>query len=65
MNQSGLPKIYERNFLGNITLRKGFELSRNIITITLAYSVGLKKVSDTIKKNSAYIIQTLTIYLRS
>lgn len=38
------PKNYGNKFLGLQTLRRGIELSRNLMTIRLAYDVGMKKV---------------------
>ncbi len=38
------PKNFENKFLGLQTLRRGIELSRNLMTIRLAYEVGMKKV---------------------
>jgi len=38
------PKNFGNKFLGLQTLRRGIELSRNLMTIRLAYEVGMKKV---------------------
>ncbi|MBU6443103.1 MAG: penicillin-binding protein 1A [Alphaproteobacteria bacterium] len=38
------PKNYEKTFLGLTTLRRGLELSRNLMTIRLAYDIGMDKV---------------------
>ncbi|HEV2650374.1 MAG TPA: penicillin-binding protein 1A [Rhizomicrobium sp.] len=38
------PKNFERHFLGMTTLRRGIELSRNLMTIRLAQAVGMDKV---------------------
>ncbi|HEY1612509.1 MAG TPA: penicillin-binding protein 1A [Rhizomicrobium sp.] len=38
------PKNFESKFLGLQTLRRGIELSRNLMTIRLAYEVGMKKI---------------------
>ncbi len=38
------PKNFGNKFLGLQTLRRGIELSRNLMTIRLAYDVGMKKV---------------------
>jgi penicillin-binding protein 1A len=38
------PKNYEKGYLGMITLRRGLELSRNLMTIRLAHDVGMDKV---------------------
>jgi penicillin-binding protein 1A len=38
------PKNFGNKFLGLQTLRRGIELSRNLMTIRLAYEVGMKNV---------------------
>ena len=38
------PKNFEKHFLGLTTLRRGIELSRNLMTIRLAQAVGMDKV---------------------
>jgi penicillin-binding protein 1A len=38
------PKNFEKHFLGEATLRRGIELSRNLMTIRLASEVGMDKV---------------------
>jgi len=38
------PKNFERHYLGMTTLRRGIELSRNLMTIRLAQAVGMDKV---------------------
>ncbi|HJK87011.1 MAG TPA: PBP1A family penicillin-binding protein [Candidatus Megaira endosymbiont of Nemacystus decipiens] len=38
------PRNYERNFMGPMTLRKGFEKSRNIISIKVGLFAGLENV---------------------
>jgi penicillin-binding protein 1A len=38
------PKNFENKYLGLQTLRRGIELSRNLMTIRLAYEVGMKNV---------------------
>ncbi|HEX4157052.1 MAG TPA: penicillin-binding protein 1A [Rhizomicrobium sp.] len=38
------PKNFGNKFLGLQTIRRGIELSRNLMTIRLAYDVGMKKV---------------------
>jgi penicillin-binding protein 1A len=38
------PKNFEKHFLGLATLRRGIELSRNLMTIRLAAAVGMDKV---------------------
>ena len=44
------PKNYEGKFLGEITMRTGFEKSRNLITVRVATAVGLTKIVDIIKR---------------
>ncbi|MBN9557594.1 MAG: penicillin-binding protein 1A [Alphaproteobacteria bacterium] len=39
------PENYEHEYLGLTTLRRGLELSRNLMTIRLAQAVGMKKVA--------------------
>jgi penicillin-binding protein 1A len=38
------PKNFEKHYLGLTTLRRGIELSRNLMTIRLAQAVGMDKV---------------------
>ncbi len=38
------PKNFEKHYLGMTTLRRGIELSRNLMTIRLAQAVGMDKV---------------------
>ena len=38
------PKNFEKSYLGMATLRRGIELSRNLMTIRLAHDVGMEKV---------------------
>lgn len=41
------PNNYDKKFMGRMTIRRGFELSRNIITIRLAHDhVGMNKVAE-------------------
>ena len=40
------PENYNRDFLGNLVLRRGLELSRNTMTVRLAQGVGMKKVAE-------------------
>ncbi len=44
------PKNYGSNFLGKITMRKGLEKSRNLITVRVAQTVGLSKIAEIIKR---------------
>ena len=39
------PDNFEKgNFLGDTTLRRGLELSRNVMTVRLAYTIGMDKI---------------------
>ena len=38
------PDNFEHDFLGDTTLRRGLELSRNVMTVRLAYTMGMDKV---------------------
>jgi penicillin-binding protein 1A len=40
------PQNYEGGYFGALTLRRGLELSRNTMTVRLAQSVGMRKISD-------------------
>ncbi|WP_337187287.1 penicillin-binding protein 1A [Phenylobacterium sp.] len=40
------PENYSRDYYGALTLRRGLELSRNTMTVRLAQSVGMTKISD-------------------
>lgn len=44
------PKNYLNNYLGPITMRTGLEKSRNLVTIRVAQAIGLKKVTDIIRR---------------
>lgn len=44
------PKNIEGNFYGPTTLRVGLEKSRNVATVRLTFDVGLKKVTEMIKR---------------
>ena len=44
------PKNYGKNFLGDITMRTAFECSTNIVTVKIAQTVGLDKVTEIIKR---------------
>jgi penicillin-binding protein 1A len=46
------PKNYKGDFLGPITMRRGLEKSRNLITVRVAQSIGLGKVAEIIKRFS-------------
>ena len=40
------PENYSRQYYGPSTLRRGLELSRNVMTVRLADSIGMEKVVD-------------------
>ncbi len=40
------PENYSRQYYGPQTLRRGLELSRNVMTVRLAQQVGMKKIVD-------------------
>lgn len=44
------PKNDDGTFLGPITLRRGLERSRNLVTIRIGLAVGLGKITEVIKK---------------
>lgn len=44
------PQNYSRQFYGPQSLRRGLELSRNVMTVRLAQAVGMKNVVDLSKK---------------
>ncbi len=44
------PKNYKGDFLGLITMRRGLEKSRNLITVRVAQAIGLSKVAEIIKR---------------
>ncbi|MGC8534342.1 MAG: penicillin-binding protein 1A [Rhizomicrobium sp.] len=48
------PKNYEPTFLGMTTLRRGLELSRNLLTIRLAHDVGMEKIIATAERFGVY-----------
>jgi penicillin-binding protein 1A len=48
------PENYEHEFLGLATLRRGLELSRNLMTIRLAQAVGMDKIATTAEKFGVY-----------
>ena len=55
------PKNFESKYLGLITLRKGIELSRNLLTIRLASDIGMDKVVPIAERFGVY--DHLTPYL--
>lgn len=44
------PKNYKGDFLGSITMRKGLEKSRNLITVRVAQAIGLSKVAEMVRR---------------
>ncbi len=44
------PENYSRQFYGPQTLRRGLELSRNVMTVRLAQAVGMKNIVELSKK---------------
>ena len=38
------PENFEKKFLGETTLRRGIELSRNVMTVRLAHDIGMDKI---------------------
>ncbi len=48
------PKNYSNKFYGPSTLRRGIELSRNVMTVRLAQDMGLEKVSEIAERFGIY-----------
>jgi len=49
------PENYETgNYLGEVTLRRGIELSRNIVTARLANEVGMDKITELAERMGVY-----------
>lgn len=44
------PENFDQKYLGPTTLRVGIEKSRNLMTVRLAYSLGMDKVATTVEK---------------
>ncbi|WP_395709778.1 penicillin-binding protein 1A [Reyranella sp.] len=44
------PKNYGGDFLGPATVRRGLELSRNLMTVRMAQQIGMKKVVEVAKE---------------
>ena len=44
------PENYSREYYGPTTLRRGLELSRNVMTVRLAQAIGMKNVVDTAQR---------------
>jgi penicillin-binding protein 1A len=40
------PENFEKNFLGPATMREGLEHSRNLMTIRMAQTIGMKRVAE-------------------
>ena len=56
------PHNYDKKFMGSMTIRRGFELSRNIITIRLAHEhVGMKNVAEVSARLD--VIENLPLHL--
>jgi len=48
------PENYEQDFLGPRTLRRGLELSRNVMTVRLAQDIGMPLIADYAKLFGIY-----------
>ena len=48
------PQNSDGRYLGMATLRQGLEKSRNLMTVRLAYDVGMKEVVDRVKRSGVY-----------
>lgn len=48
------PENFEKSFLGVATLRRGIELSKNLMTVRLAQSVGMNKIAPLAEKFGVY-----------
>ena len=48
------PENYEQDFLGPRTLRRGIELSRNVMTVRLAQDIGMPMIVDYAKRFGIY-----------
>ena len=61
------PENYGKKFYGPSTLRKGIEYSRNLMTVRISESVGLKKILELSKKLNIYedIPELLSVSLGS
>jgi len=44
------PKNYGGDFLGPTTVRRGLELSRNLMTVRIAHQIGMKRVVEVAKE---------------
>jgi penicillin-binding protein 1A len=48
------PQNSDGRYMGMMTLRRGLEQSRNLMTVRLAYDVGMKNVVERVKKAGVY-----------
>jgi penicillin-binding protein 1A len=48
------PKNFAKNYLGPTTLRRGLELSRNVMTVRLASQIGMARVADVAERFGVY-----------
>ncbi|HEX3484251.1 MAG TPA: penicillin-binding protein 1A [Micropepsaceae bacterium] len=56
------PENYEAgDYLGPTTLRRGVELSRNLMTARLAHTIGMQPIADTVQRMGVY--NKLPLYL--
>jgi penicillin-binding protein 1A len=55
------PKNYGGDYLGPTTIRRGLELSRNLMTVRMAQQVGMKKVVDVAREFG--IVDNMGAYL--
>lgn len=44
------PENYTREYFGAQTLRRGLEMSRNVMTVRLAQQVGMRRIADSIER---------------
>ena len=48
------PQNSDGRFMGMATLRQGLEKSRNLMTVRLAYDIGMRKVVERVKRSGIY-----------
>ncbi len=48
------PKNYQGKYFGPSTLRRGIELSRNVMTVRLAHDLGMDKIADLARRLGIY-----------
>lgn len=48
------PENFEKSFLGIATLRRGIELSKNLMTVRLAQAVGMNKIAPLAERFGVY-----------